>query len=273
MKQRRLGRATFLPITAVKGRGLEGRPAILEERGVIGTADTLVSFSEEYRGIMTYLLGRILIVENLDEAVRLAKKYRHQYKMVTLEGDIMNPGGAMTGGSQAKKTTNIFGRTREIHTLQKELEDAGKQTASLEEALQLAEEDLQEIAEQIMEKKLELQKLTVTIQTGKGEMAKMESEIAETNSRLKLLELEERQLADQLSRAEGDIAKSKETLAQSEAAMAEANESLSAFQENLAEEKEQRDHLMEKITQVKIRISNSGQQIYAAEETLSLIHI
>ena len=261
LKQRRLGRATFLPITAVKGRGLEGR-------GVIGTADTLVTFAEEYRGIMTYLLGRILIVENLDEAVRLAKKYRHQYKMVTLEGDIMNPGGAMTGGSQAKKTTNIFGRTREIHTLQKELEDAGKQTASLEEALQLAEEDLQEIAEQIMEKKLELQKLTVTIQTGKGEMAKMESEIAETNSRLKLLELEERQLADQLSRAEGDIAKSKETLAQSEAAMAEANESLSAFQENLAEEKEQRDHLMEEITQVKIRISNSGQQIYAAEETV-----
>lgn len=268
LKQRHLGRATFLPITAVKGRGLEGRPAILEERGVIGTADTLVTFAEEYRGIMTYLLGRILIVENLDEAVRLAKKYRHQYKMVTLEGDIMNPGGAMTGGSQAKKTTNIFGRTREIHTLQKELEDAGKQTASLEEALQLAEEDLQEIAEQIMEKKLELQKLTVTIQTGKGEMAKMESEIAETNSRLKLLELEERQLADQLSRAEGDIAKSKETLAQSEAAMAQANESLSAFQENLAEEKEQQDHLMEEITQVKIRISNSGQQIYAAEETV-----
>ena len=126
----------------------------------------------------------------------------------------------------------------------------------------------EEIAEQIMEKKLELQKLTVTIQTGKGEMAKMESEIAETNSRLKLLELEERQLADQLSRAEGDIAKSKETLAQSEAAMAQANESLSAFQENLAEEKEQRDHLMEEITQVKIRISNSGQQIYAAEETV-----
>lgn len=113
LKRRNLGRATFLPVTAIKGRPLEGRQAILAEVGVIGTAYELVSFEEKFRQLAMYLLGRILVVENLDKAVQLAKKYRHQYKLVTLEGDILNPGGAMTGGSQQKKALHVFGRSRE----------------------------------------------------------------------------------------------------------------------------------------------------------------
>ena len=107
LKRRNLGRATFLPVTAIKGRPLEGRQAILAEVGVIGTAYELVSFEEKFRQLAMYLLGRILVVENLDKAVQLAKKYRHQYKLVTLEGDILNPGGAMTGGSQQKKALHV----------------------------------------------------------------------------------------------------------------------------------------------------------------------
>lgn len=103
LKRRNLGRATFLPVTAIKGRPLEGRQAILAEVGVIGTAYELVSFEEKFRQLAMYLLGRILVVENLDKAVQLAKKYRHQYKLVTLEGDILNPGGAMTAAHSRKR--------------------------------------------------------------------------------------------------------------------------------------------------------------------------
>lgn len=108
LKRRNLGRATFLPVTAIKGRPLEGRQAILAEVGVIGTAYELVSFEEKFRQLAMYLLGRILVVENLDKAVQLAKKYRHQYKLVTLEGDILNPGGANDGRLTAEKGTACF---------------------------------------------------------------------------------------------------------------------------------------------------------------------
>ena len=113
---------------------------------------------EKFRQLAMYLLGRILVVENLDKAVQLAKKYRHQYKLVTLEGDILNPGGAMTGGSQQKKALHVFGRSREIRSLQEALQTANRTITEMRDRLALANEDLQEIEQETVEKKMELQR-------------------------------------------------------------------------------------------------------------------
>ncbi len=269
LKQRKLGRATFLPVSAVKGKELENHLPILREIGVLGTAEKLVSFDEAYTGIMTYLLGRILIVENLDIAVALAKKYRHQYKMVTLDGDIMNAGGAMTGGSQSKKTSSIFGRNREIQALQKELEQSDQIIKQFQQTLTLAQEDLQEIAEEILEKKLELQRMSVTAQTGNAEMEKTQTELAETKTKLRMLELEEKQLQEQMQRTDTDIAKSREVVKKVETETAKANAALLEFQDNLTEEKEKRDALLEEMTQIKIQVSQQQQQIVTVEETIT----
>lgn len=268
LKDHRMGRATFLPITAVKGKPLEGHQPILDEKGVIGTADTLVGFAEQYRGIVTYLLGRILVVDHLNEAVRLAKKYQHKYKMVTLEGDIMNPGGAMTGGSRSNKTTGIFGRAREITALRQEMEKLNRQAAQMRERLQLAEEDQQEIAEQIVEKKLEQQKLLVTLHAAQEQKKKSQTEWQETKEKVRLMEIEEEQLKEQLEVAERDMEAGRKRLAASESLMAEVNAALSSYQDDLTEEREKRSALQEEITAVKISISQSGQSVAAAEESL-----
>lgn len=267
LKQRRLGRATFLPISAVRGRGLEGHPRILDEKGVLGTAESLVAFEEKYHGIMSYLLGRILVVETLEDAVSLAKRYSHQYKMVTLEGDLLNPGGSMTGGSQSKKTSNLFGRAREIQQLRTQMAQADTEIAQLREELQLSEEDLQEISEQMMEKRLELQKVSVTIHTREAEWQKNEQDIAETTNKHKLLALEAQQLEDQVARMQQDIVVSKEVLQKSEEAMERANAALSSVQEDLSEEKQKKEQLLQEMTQTKIRITQNMEQIEAAQET------
>ena len=206
LKRRNLGRATFLPVTAIKGRPLEGRQAILAEVGVIGTAYELVSFEEKFRQLAMYLLGRILVVENLDKAVQLAKKYRHQYKLVTLEGDILNPGGAMTGGSQQKKALHVFGRSREIRSLQEALQTANRTIAEMRDRLALANEDLQEIEQETVEKKMELQRVMVTQSSDSGEKGKTLAEKQEAAEKLSLLELEEKQLTEQTENAEKEIA-------------------------------------------------------------------
>ena len=205
LKRRNLGRATFLPVTAIKGRLLEGRQAILAEVGVIGTAYELVSFEEKFRQLAMYLLGRILVVENLDKAVQLAKKYRHQYKLVTLEGDILNPGGAMTGGSQQKKALHVFGRSREIRSLQEALQTANRTITEMRDRLALANEDLQEIEQETVEKKMELQRVMVTQSSDSGEKEKTLAEKQEAAERLSLLELEEKQLAEQTENAEKEL--------------------------------------------------------------------
>lgn len=268
LKANRLGRATFLPVSAIRGRGLEGRPPVLEEAGVIGAASDLVSCEETYRQIALNLLGRILVVDGLDRAVALAKKYRHQYKLVTLEGDILNPGGAMTGGSAQKKTSHILGRGREIRNLREQLQNAETQAGQLREKLLLADEDLQEIEQETMDKKMELQAVLVTQGGADGEREKAEADRKEAEEKLSLLLLEERQLAEQLEGAEQEIQAFREKVEASEQSMAEANEQLTAFQSSLSGEKEKRDTLAEKITQKKITLSNAGQQLYSMEETL-----
>ena len=268
LKEHRLGRATFLPISAVKGRQWEGNAVIFAERGVLGKASDLVQYEAIYAEIMTYLLGRILVVETLEDGVRLAKKYQHRYRMVTLEGDIMNPGGAMTGGSQMKKSTNIFGRSREIGKLRQELDEIQGKTEELREKLQLAEEDAEEISRQIVEKKLELQQRNVAQQSNQEERKKNQAEQKEAQEKIRLLQLEESQLLVQLERAEQDIAAEKLRLTQSEQAVAGANAALSAFQEHLAADKEQREQLMEEMTRHRIALSENSQNIAAAEENL-----
>ncbi len=267
LKQNRLGRATFLPVTAIRGKSFEGRQAILSEIGILGTAFDLVSCEEKYRQIAQNLLGRVLVAENLEHAVRLAQKYRHQYKLVTLEGDILNPGGAMTGGSMQKKALHIFGRSREINNLKEQLQQYAKDAEKLREQQQLAAEDLQEIEREGMERRMELQRLTLSLSGGASEREKTAQEKASAAEKLRLLQIEAGQLAEQLARAETEIRDFRERLTESERAMSAANAELNAFQQNLSGEKEERDSLLENITQKKVTLSKLGQGLANIEET------
>ncbi|WP_304508662.1 chromosome segregation protein SMC [Anaerotignum sp.] len=268
LKANHLGRATFLPISAVKGRTFEGRPSILDEAGVIGTAYELINFDEIYRQIVENLLGRTIIVENIERAVLLAKKYKHQYKMVTLDGDILNPGGAMTGGSRQKKAAHIFSRSREIRSLQEKAENTKKVVNDSREKFNLFQEDITDIEEQIVEKRLELQKMTVTMSSSHGDKEKTNHDFNENKERLQLIVLEENQLKEQLSRAEKDIQSSKDAFALSESKIEEVNAELLKFQDSLTGEKGKRDTLMEEITGIRISISKNSQSISNIEETI-----
>ncbi|MBR5590300.1 MAG: hypothetical protein IKW40_02100, partial [Anaerotignum sp.] len=268
LKRNNLGRATFLPVTAIKGRPLEGKNAIMAEVGVIGTAYDLVTFDEKFRQIALNLLGRIIVVQDLDKAVQLAKKYRHQYRLVTLEGDILNPGGAMTGGSAQKKALHVFGRSREIRTLREVLQAATDEASMLRERLLLANEDLQEIEDETVDKKMELQKFMVTLNNGSGEKDKTFADKKEAEEKLSLLKLEETQLTEQLDAANREIESFKKAEEDSQNAMQSANKQLEVFQSSLSGDKEERDALMAEITQKKIDLSSAGQNVYSMEATL-----
>lgn len=268
LKQNRLGRATFLPISAVKGKTFQGRPEILSEAGILGTAFSLVSYEEKYEQIAMNLLGRILVVQDLEKGIQLAKKYRYQYKMVTLAGEFLNNGGAITGGSIQKKALHIFGRSREIRQLQEALEKLEQEIIKQKEKLHLAQEDLQEIEEETLEKKMELQKLMVTGSGSQVEWEKTEKEKKEANEKHALLLLEETQLKEQLEKTETEIRTFRKKAEEAEKSMAFANEQLTVFQNTLSGGKEERDAMLGKITQKKLELSQAGQELYQAEEAL-----
>ena len=117
LKQNRYGRATFLPLTSVNGSGGFKNTEALREPGVIGLASTLVQAEQKYKGVIAYLLGRTVVTETVDDAISLARKYRYSFRIVTLEGECLNPGGSMTGGA-FKNTSNLLARRREIEELE-----------------------------------------------------------------------------------------------------------------------------------------------------------
>ena len=142
------GRATFLPLSAIQGRTLQ-ESGLNTCRGFVGIASDLVTSDRKYRGIVENLLGRTVIAENIDCAIAMAKQYRNRFKIVTLDGQVMNPGGSMTGGS-VNKEAGILSRANELEKLsaqeQKLTQKKQAREAELREAQRLAQETEYQIA-------------------------------------------------------------------------------------------------------------------------------
>ncbi len=121
LKREKIGRLTFLPISSMRGEAVKLPAEILRNSGVRGVACDCIEFDEKYQGIVRYLLGKVLIVDNLSNAIAITKKMRANFRIVTLEGDVINAGGAITGGAYKNKIANIFERKAEIEELAKKL--------------------------------------------------------------------------------------------------------------------------------------------------------
>lgn len=128
LKQNRFGRATFLPIQSIVDRSGVSND-VKREPGVVGTASELVGYDKKFQSIIGHLLGRIVVVDHINHAMALAKKYKQSLRIVTLEGELINPGGALTGGA-FKNTSNLLGRKRELEEIDEQIE---KLSVKLEE--------------------------------------------------------------------------------------------------------------------------------------------
>ena len=140
LRQNKLGRATFLPMTTITGRTLNAQERqLLSMPGCVGLASELVSFDEPYRGIVENLLGRTVVAENLDAGIEIMRRGRHAFRLVTLEGDVMHSGGSMTGGSSASRMTSLLSREREIKEHEAQLVKLDAQIADFTARLQKGE--------------------------------------------------------------------------------------------------------------------------------------
>lgn len=205
LRKNNLGRATFLPITSVKGKKLEK----LNDKGiegVIGIAADLIKVNKKYEEVMLNLLGRTVIVENMDVAVKLAKQNNYSFKIVTIKGDIINPSGGITGGSIAAKTVNILGRAREIEDLEKELKQIKakieKETLEKEEY----EKSIENVLEEVEGLEKSLQEIDIVYATDKQKVLAVDENIEKLKTRLEKYRSEQ----NELKTAKEEILKQKE---------------------------------------------------------------
>ena len=195
LRKNNIGRASFLPITSIKGKKIDNIKG--NKSGIIGVASDLIKYNKKYEQIIFNLLGRTVIVDNMDTAIRVSKENLQSFKIVTQEGDIINPSGAITGGSVMKKTVNILGREREIKKLGKEIEGLQQNIANIEKEKEQYEQSIEGILEIAEKLEKELQDNEIVYATGKQKVLSFEEEIQKIEKRLDKFKLEQEKLEEQ----------------------------------------------------------------------------
>ena len=158
LKENKLGRVTFLPISAVSGKENALPEAALREPGALGAAAGLIETAPRYKGIMSHLLGRVLVVDTMTHATAIARKYRYALNIVTLDGEYLSPGGAISGGAY-KNASNLLSRKRELEELQERLSAVAAELSRLEKECKEAEETQEACRKQIDAARGKLEKL------------------------------------------------------------------------------------------------------------------
>jgi len=176
LKKNKFGRATFLPLTGIRAYGGFGNPEVLKEPGVISTADKLVQVEDRYRELASYLLGRTLVVDHIDNGIMIARKYRQSIRIVTLEGELINPGGAMTGGA-FKNSSNLLSRRREIEEFEKTVRQLKREMDELEAQSDELRKERAGYYERIEEIKEKLQRAYVVQNTAKMNLDQSQSKV------------------------------------------------------------------------------------------------
>ena len=254
LRKNNLGRASFLPITSVKGKKLDRIKG--KNTGVIGIASDLIQYSKKYENIILNLLGRTVIVQDMDTAIRVAKDNGYSFRIITVDGDVINPSGAMAGGSVTKKTVNILGRGKEIEKLQKEIKKLDAQIQNLEAEKENYQDSIQNVLETASAFEKELQEIEITYATGKEKINAIEDNITRIESRLNKLKEESKKLEEQKEESMNNKSDFQEKIVAINEENEKLKEIITEFAELNKDNQKYVDDLNFDITNLKISVSS-----------------
>lgn len=255
LKENKLGRATFLPITSVSGKNTYESEPCMQEKGVIGLASSLVRVDFEYTKLAKYLLGRILVVDNIDNALAIAKKYKYSLRIVTLEGEQLNPGGSMTGGA-FKNASNLLGRRREIEELKKNVADVSKSlnehkslTSELRKTVASLREQNDSLNKAMREAQVEKNTIVMNLNSATNRRDEIISSLTDINSQIADVERE-------ITEISGNLSNASDSLASLDSINEESKNEIESLNSLLAEKKLEEAAVNESFDNIKLQFSS-----------------
>lgn len=270
LKKNRFGRATFLPLTSISSKNSFSQEKALLEPGVLGLANTLVEADKQYEGLMNYLLGRVVVVDTIDNAIALAKKFQYSLRIVTLEGELLSAGGSMTGGA-FKNTSNLLGRKREIEELEERCTKALSDVEQLEKELVMNEGLLTESKEELDRIRGEKQSLYLKQNTVRINLKRIEDKKTEIRESYGDLERENVQLEAQIREIGGsqqELLTAVETL---EKQNRDTGEELELLNSGLEKAKSDREQFYRNLSAVQLEASGLKQKDDFEQENIKRI--
>ena len=255
LKKNRYGRATFLPLNTIRSRSSFTQTAALKEAGVIGLASTLVKVRRKHADLAEYLLGRTLVVDHIDHAIAIGRKYNHTLRMVTIEGESFSPGGSMTGGA-FKNSSNLLGRRREIEELESSVKQLKKEMDEMQAAIDENRRKRNVLRDTISEMHEKLQSQYILQNTGKMNLVQLEEKKRELKKSYEKLQKDHQDMAGQtreIQDSRGEIEKELEESRQDEK---ELEELIQMKQQELEEYRKEESKSSRELEE--IRMENAG---------------
>lgn len=258
LKKNKYGRATFLPLTSMKNRIPFNNENALKEKGVIGLASKLITAESRFRDLVDYLLGRVIVVDTIDNAIALSKKYNYSLRIVTKDGEQLNPGGSMSGGAY-RNSSNLIGRRREIEELEKLIQKVGKSIKLLELDITNEKDNRNKKRDLLESNKKKLQEIYLLQNTAKINLSQAEQKKNEAIVSYEAINRESKEIEIQMNELKDNISRLNETLQLSVNKNKENEIKIEEINIKLDEEKKYEKEYSDQVAGLKLESSNLEQ--------------
>ena len=260
LKDNSFGRATFLPITSMKRRAFDER-LIAGKQGCFGLASSLVDYNRDIDNVVSNLLGNTVIVDNLNTAVTLAKSSGYAFRIVTLDGDVVNPQGSLTGGSKKAESSNLIGREREIETLGIEIIKLEKRVEEINKEIALDSEKFTSQKKELDELASKKNNLEIEIASDKEKLNSVKATVEEAEDNYKVAEMEATTVKNKLKLISEELVKSEKIESALSGNKVDADELIREKKEKFEKLRAERDKINNNILTVKVEIAETKTKI------------
>ncbi|MEY8189362.1 chromosome segregation protein SMC [Peribacillus simplex] len=273
LKKNRYGRATFLPLSVIKAREISANQLSMlkSHPAFVGTGSSLIQYDDRHAAIAENLLGTVMITTDLKGANDLAKMMQHRFRFVTLEGDIVNPGGSMTGGALKQKTTSLLSRKTELEELHQKLAAMEAKTNQLEKQVKQLKADLG-VQEQTLEQTRKTgERLRLQEQTLKGELREVELQERNVNERLHLYDLDKNSYLEEQQQKTARLEELEELLGSCKTEIEGLDRLISEMTEQKQSQQSSKESLAEETNELRVMLASKRGQLQNQKEKMERI--
>ncbi|KON89126.1 chromosome segregation protein SMC [Sporosarcina globispora] len=273
LKKNSYGRATFLPLSVVKGKKLSTGQlqSVQGHHAFIGEAASLIQFEGRHQPAIENLLGNVVIARDLKGANELAKLLQYRVRLVTIDGDVVNPGGSMTGGAVKQKSTSILSRKGELEELKSRIADMESKTANLEKQVKLQKSEIQKQDIRIEQLRKTGEDLRLMEQKVKGELLEVEFEEKSINERLSLYDMDKAQFSEDRERLLNRKSELASLLEEQQKQIADLDHEINALTERKNTQQTSKETVVSEINELKISFASKSEQLNHSEDKLAVI--
>ncbi|MBM7647161.1 chromosome segregation protein [Bacillus ectoiniformans] len=267
LKQHRFGRATFLPLTAMRGKVFPSAllSQLQNDSRFVGIASDLIQYDSRFEQAITNLIGHVVIAKDLTGANGLAKTLGYRYRIVTLDGDVVNPGGSMTGGALKQKTSSLLSRKNELEALKTKLKAMEEKTSAVEREVKKLKESIVEKEAEVNDLRTRGEALRHKEQEWKNELLESQFSFKTMNDRLALYDADKQEFAEESARLNSRMTDAQQQIADSEKAIEQLDKEIKVLTEKKQKEQVLKETLVSVISDLKSKLAVKIEQVTSGQ--------